>query len=142
MLEIRIGISVLSCVLKLIGELWWHNAQRYILPLLYSIGVSYLAHCWWLGLTTLPMIAPLDLGYKRYGQNDRVARALWLFVITVTAGLVPTILGYESWWAYVPICVVSGFIGTGVRNINNIIGAPLNGLTISFHIWFIHNLIK
>lgn len=138
MIIIKLLIELLCIILKVIGEKWWHNAQRFILPIIYSIGVSYFSHCWWLGFTTLPMIAAIDLGYKFYGNKDSVARALWLFVICVVAGLAPTILGHISWFIFIPYIIVSGFIGTLTRNLNNWIEAPICGLWIGFLIWFIH----
>ena len=128
---------VLGALLKWIGEKWWHNAQRYILPVIYSLAVSFVSHTWWLGLTTLPMIGALVLGYKDYGKNDAVARALWLFVICVLAGFGPCVTGHLWWFVYVPYCIMAGFIGTLVRNINNNIGAPINGLWIVLPILFI-----
>ena len=124
---IKLAVLASCVVLKLIGELWWHNAQRYILPVIFSAA---------------PMIGALVLGYKDYGKNDAVARALWLFVICVVASLGPTILGYISWFFFVPYIIASGFVGTTTRNINNLIGAPLNGLTIGLPILFVHHITK
>lgn len=140
--QIKLAVLASCVVLKLIGELWWHNAQRFILPVIYSAAMSYLSGCWWLGFTTLPMIGALVLGYKDYGSKDSVARALWLFVICVIAGLVPAILGYIPWVFYAPYVVAAGFIGTGVRNITNLVGAPINGLWIGLPILFVHHLVK
>lgn len=135
---LKLAIEAFSAILKCIGETVWHNAQRYILPAIYSIGVSYESSCWWLGLTTLPVIIPIDLGYKDYGNKDSVARALWLFVICIVAGIGPSITNHLSWMVYFPYCVVAGFVGTLTRNINNLIEAPITGIWISFPIWFIH----
>lgn len=135
---IKIMVEILSIILKTIGETVWHDAQRFILPIIYSGAVSYDSSCWWLGLTTLPMIVPIDLGYKDYGKIDSVARALWLFVICIVAGMIPAITGHLSWLVYVPYCIVGGFIGTLTRNINNKLEAPIVGFWISFPIWFIH----
>lgn len=137
-LEIKLGVVALCIILKIIGELWWHNAQRFILPIIYSIAVSYISHCWWLGFTTLPMIVMISFGYKRYGRTDSVARAWWLFMICIVSGLGPLICGHLSWFFYVPYFVLAGFIGTLTRNINNLIEAPLCGLWIGLPILFIH----
>lgn len=148
----KIVTEILSVILKCIGEMAWHDAQRFILPAMYSISVSYESACWWLGLTTLPMIAPIDLGYKDYGKKDSVARALWLFVICIVAGLGPFLhnnLSFDLWfihlnrWCiYISYITIAGFIGTLTRNINNKIEAPVTGLWICFLIWFIHPIIN
>lgn len=131
-------ITLSAAALKLIGEKVWHNAQRYILPVMYSAFVSFASSCWWLGLTTLIMILPIDIGYDTYGSKDSVARALWLFVICVVAGLGPLWAGHLAWFVYVPYCIVAGFIGTLTRNINNWIEAPICGAWIVLPIWFIY----
>lgn len=137
-LLVKIIVEILCAICKVIGEKWQHNFQRFILPVIYSVGVSYVSSTWWLGLTTLPMIGAICLGYKDYGKDDAVARALWLFVICVIAGLVPTITGHLSWFIYIPYIIIAGFIGTLTRNINNWIEAPICGLWIGFPIWFLH----
>ena len=88
------------------------------------------------------MIAPIDLGYKDYGSNDAVARALWLFVICVVGSFSLAWLGYISWGFEVPFLIASGWVGTLDRNISNWIGAPLNGLTIALPILALHHLVK
>lgn len=135
---VKISVIVTCMALKLIGELWQHNAQRFVLPIIYSLAVSVQSHCLWLGLTTFPMIGALLMGYKVYGSNSAVDRALWLFVICVIAGLGPTVTGHLDWWVYLPYIITAGFVGTLTRNINNLIGAPINGLWISLPILFIH----
>lgn len=137
LIAVRISVIISGIILKTIGEKWWHDAQRFMLPVIYSIGISYASQCWWLGLTTLPMIGAIVLGYKDYGKNDSVARALWLFVICVISGLAPTILGHISWFVYIPYIIMAGFIGTWTRNINNWIGAPINGFWITLPIIFV-----
>ena len=81
-------IVLSSCaVCKLIGELWWHNAQRFIMPVILAVGLCIALKSFWLGLLCLPMIAPLCMGYKDYGKSDGFDRAVWLLLICVAAGL-------------------------------------------------------
>lgn len=124
--------------LKLWGELANHNAQRFLLPIIYSLAVSVLSHCVWLGATTIVMIAPLCLGYKTYGSNDAVARAFWLAVICATAALGPFLTHHLAWWVFFPYLGLSGLTGALTRNINNLVGAPINGFLIGCPILFIH----
>ena len=137
-LVIKLATEAIGAVCKLVGELWWHNAQRFIMPVFYSGAVSWDSHCWWLGLTTLPMIAPLCLGYKTFGPSDGFDRGMWLFLIAVSTGLGPTLTHHESWFAFVPICIVAGIWGATTRALLNIVIAPISGIIILSHIWFIH----
>lgn len=136
-IAIRLGVLSLCMGLKIIGELWWHNAQRFIMPIIITAGIFYITHSWY-SLTALPMIGALVLGYKDYGKTDSVARALWLFVICVVAWLGQVITGHLAWFIYVPYIIGAGWVGTLTRNINNLIGAPINGFWIGLPILFIH----
>lgn len=133
------SLEAIGAVLKLVGEKWWHNAQRFILPPIYSAAVSFESGCLWLGLTTLPMIAPLCLGYKDYGPSNGFDRGAWLFMICVAAGLAPVLLGYLSWFFFVPWCIGAGIMGGVMRNMNNVIAAPISGAYIMLPIWFIQS---
>lgn len=136
-LTVKLAIISLCMALKLIGELWWHNAQRYIMPIIITAGIFYITHSWW-SFTSLSMIGALVMGYKTYGSKDSVARALWLFVICVVAWLGQVITGHLTWFIYVPYIIGAGWAGTLTRNINNLIGAPINGFWIGLPILFIH----
>lgn len=137
---LKISILVIGIILKLIGEKWWHDAQRFILPTVYAIGVSIQSQCLWLGLTVLPMIAPIDLGYNDYGKNPNENRAVWLFVICVFGTIYPTIHGNISWFFTVPYLMASGWVGMLASKIDNTFGAPINGACIVLPIFFVHPL--
>lgn len=138
MIEIKIGVFILSAVLKLIGELWWHNAQRFILPIALGIAVSITSQCWWLGFVILPMIGPLVLGYKDYGPSNGFDRGAWLFAICLVAGLGVTLLQHLPWFFFLPYCLVGGIWGATTRNLWNVIVAPISGFIIGSVIFFIH----
>lgn len=135
---IKLAVDLGCAILKLLGETVNHSFQRFCLPIIYSMAVSVDSHCLWLGLTTLPMIGAIVLGYKDYGSKDSVARALWLFVICVVASVGPFLTHHLAWYVFFPYIASAGFVGTLTRNINNFIGAPINGLWIGLPIWFIH----
>lgn len=135
---IKLAVDLACAGLKNIGELFWHDAQRYILPIIYSLAVSVQSHCLWLGLTTLPMILPIDMGYKVYGSSDGFDRGMWLFMACVAAGLGPSLTGHLSWFAYVSICIFSGVWGATTRRFWNVLISPISGWIIGSFIWFIH----
>ncbi len=138
MIEIKIAIVLICAALKFVGEIYWHDAQRFILPIVLAIGVSYVTGCWWLGLTVLPMIGPLTLGYKTYGSIDPLARGLWLFVICIVAGLGSVITHHLSLFFYIPICILAGTWGATTRNLWNMIIAPISGIIIGSLILVVH----
>lgn len=143
MIELKLLIIAACAGLKLVGELWWHNAQRYILPVLLGLSISYFSHVWWLGFTTLPMIGILVLGYGdksplKHGLGDASARGMWLFLVTVMAGLGPFLTHHLAWYFYIPYCLIAGILGATLRNIWNVIGSLICGAWIGFIIFWIH----
>ena len=137
-LVIKLAIEAIGAMCKLISELWWHNAQRFIMPVCYAISISIVSHTWWLGLTVLPMIGTLCLGYKDFGTSDGFNRGMWLFLIGITAGLGPVLTHHLSWFVFVPYCVICGIWGAITRGLWNVIIAPISGLLLMAMIWFIH----
>lgn len=138
MLEIKLIVLVLCGALKLIGELWWHNAQRWILPAVLGIGVSVISQTWWLGILVYPCSALIDLGYKDYGPSNGFDRGCWLFSILVVAGFACVWAQHLSMFFYVPWCVFGGIWGATTRNLWNFIIAPLTGFLIASMIFFVH----
>lgn len=138
MIFIKLAVLLICAVCKLIGELWWHNSQRYIMPVVLGIGVSLVTGVWWLGFTVLPMIIGLVLGYKTYGKSNGFDRGAWLAVICVLAGLGCVILHHLAWYFYVPYFVLGGIWGGISRNWWNVIVAPITGLLIGSLILLVH----
>lgn len=151
--EIKLATLILCAVLKFIGETKQHNFQRFVLPIvlvgaMILIEILHLDKGWIWTLFSLIMIWPVDEGYKFYGKNDQIARAGWLAAIGFVAWLEPTIKGHldfmilhwqiSGWFVFVPYVALAGAVGRWVRNWDNRIGAPLNGITIGLPICLIH----
>lgn len=127
-----------SCAgLKLIGELWQHNAQRFIMPVIIAIGVCIVLHSWWIGLVVLPMIAPLCMGYSDYGKSDGFDRAVWLLLICLAEGLGLALLHHLSWFYYVPWVIFAAIWGGVTRAWLNLVIAPISGLIIGSLIFLV-----
>lgn len=129
-LLIKLLVVSACAVCKLIGELWWHNAQRFIMPVIIMIGIDIILHSFYLGILCLPMIAPLCMGYSTYGKSDGFNRAVWLMLICLIAGLGLTILHHISWFIYIPWVILSAIWGGVTRMWWNVIIAPISGLII------------
>ena len=124
-------IVLSSCIVcKLVGELWWHNAQRFFLPVILAIGICLVLHSWWLGFLVLPMIAPLCMGYSTYGKSDGFDRAVWLMLICMAAGLGLFLLHHLVWYFYFPWCILAAVWGGVTRMWLNIVIAPISGAII------------
>ena len=129
-------ISCMAC--KLVGELWWHNAQRFIMPVILLIGVSIITHVWWAGFLVLPMIAFIVEPYTLYGESDGFDRAVWLMLIVLAEGLGLAILHHLSWFFYIPWVILTAVWGGVTRKWWNVIIAPLSGLIIGLLILKVH----
>lgn len=138
MIELKIAVIIICAVCKLIGELCWHNAQRFIMPVILGISVSLISHTWWLGITTLPCIAFLVLGYRTYGKSDGFDRAVWLMLIAAAIGLGPFLTGHLGWFVYFPYCVISAVWGGVTRMWLNTVIAPISGAILGSIVLFIH----
>lgn len=137
--QLKLAVIILCAICKLVGELWWHDAQRFVMPILILCPiVSIIIHIWWVGLLLLPMIAPLVLGYKVYGSSDGFDRGMWLFLILVVEGLGLCLTHHLSWFIYVPWCILGGIWGATTRNLWNLIIAPISGAWIGIIILFIN----
>lgn len=124
-------IVLASCAIcKLVGELWNHNFQRFLMPVILLIGVSIITHIWWAGFLVLPMIAPLCMGYSTYGKSDGFDRAVWLMFIVLAEGLGLTMDGHISWFLFIPWVILSAVWGGVTRQWWNVIIAPISGLII------------
>lgn len=136
---LKILFVVLCAVLKLIGELWWHNAQRFILPVVLGMGESMglWVSCWWIGFTALPAIGPITLGYKDFKLGDAGDRGMWLFLIALTIGAGPFFIHHLPWYFYVPYCIIAGIWGATTRNLKNVIIAPLSGALLGAIVFLI-----
>lgn len=139
---IKIIIPLVCAGLNAWGGYSWHNARRFIMPVIIGAAVSYFSHCWWLGLTVLPVIGVLTVGYGEKSilykyLSDAGARGTWMFLVAMVIGFGATITGHLSWFFYIPYCVVSVIIGVTLRNINQIVGDLIFGALFATVILFV-----
>lgn len=135
MILMKIGVILLSGILNFIGGWKWHNARRFIMPLLLAVSASLCLHIWWIGLMVLPCIGTLILGYKRFGQGN-FSRAMWLFVQFSVCGLGLFLTGHLAWYFYIPYCILGGVLGGTLVNVWQPIGDFIEGACLgSILLW-------
>lgn len=130
-------VILICAILKLIGELWQHNAQRFIMPIVLGVGISLVTHVWWLGFMTLIAIGPITLGYKVFNLGDAGNRGMWLFLIALVIGVGPCSTHHLAWYFYMPYTIVAGIWGATTRNLWNVVIAPISGALLASVILFI-----
>lgn len=135
-------ITILCCgTLNAIGGAFWHNARRFIMPILLGGEDSLIIwenkkKDWWAGLLVIPVIGTLILGYKRFGEGN-LSRALWLLVQAAVIGLGMTITGHILWLIYVPYIIGAGVLGGLYKNWWQPLGDFIAGSYLSMIVLFV-----
>ncbi len=142
MIVIKLLTIVICAVLNFIGGWKWHNARRYFMPVILGASISLVSHMWWLGLTVLPVMGILSIGYGEKSilwkyLTDAGARGMWMFLSALAIGLGCVIAGHLAWFIYVPYCILAGVLGATLRNMNEIIGDLLFGAFLASIILFV-----
>ena len=136
-LIVKITVVSLCAICKVIGELWQHNLQRFVMPLILAIGICIVLHSFWIGFLVLPMIAPLCMGYSVYGKSDGFDRAVWLLIICLAEGIGLAVLHHLSWFIFIPWVIIAAVWGGVTRLWWNVIIAPISGALIGAIIFFV-----
>lgn len=136
MIILEIIADIVAGVLDSLGGFHWLFARRYIMPFILGVCISIISHTWWLGLTILPVMGTLCLGYKNFGTGN-FSRAMWLFVQAVVIGLGVTITGHLHWYFYVPYIIGAGVLGGVYKNWKQQIGDLVTGCWLGIIVFFV-----
>lgn len=140
MLDVTKIITILgSGALNAWGGYSWHNARRYLMPVLLGGEAGFIVwenkrKDWWAGLLVLPVIGTLCLGYFN-GKNW--GRALWLFLQAIIIGLGLTLTGHIQWFIYIPYIIGAGILGGIYRNWWQPLGDFISGCWLGLIILFV-----
>lgn len=132
---IKIICDLLCGVLNSWGGYSYHNARRFMMPLIMGISVSLITHIWWAGLLVLPVIGTLCLGYF---SDKNWGRALWLFLQAVVIGLGLNITGHLQWYFYVSYIIGSGILGGFYKSWYQPFGDFIVGIYLGLIIFICH----
>lgn len=123
-----VGIALLCGLLKWIAETRWHNAQRFIIPVLVGAAIFLDFHYRLCAFTPLLAIGVIVLGYKVYGSSDFWDRFLWLMDAEVFLWLGCVVLKHLDWRIYLVAIGICGVWGGISRKWNNNWVAPISGI--------------
>lgn len=141
--DFKLATIALMATLNWIGGSFWHNARRYIMPVIYAAMVSVATMVWWVGITTLPTIGLLTIGYGeksplRHVFGDAWARFVWMALACLGFSLGPILTGHLLWWLVFPYAIGAGTLGITLRNIPEVVGDLLFGAWFGSILIFIH----
>lgn len=122
-------------LLDALGGYHWLFARRFILPFALGVVMSIITGTWWLGLTILPAMVTLSLGY--FGQGN-FGRALWLVLQAFTMGFGCLITHHLAWYVYLPYLAGAGLLGGLYRNWKQPVGDLVTGLWLGSMVFFVH----
>jgi len=115
----------LSCgALNAWGGYSWHNARRYLMPLLLAISASVITHVWWVGFMLLPAMGTLCIGYSKDGN---FGRALWIGLQCFVLGLGLFFTHHLAWYFYAPYVIFGCVLGGMYRNWQQVLGDIVTG---------------
>lgn len=131
------AIIVMTCAVFFFwGGYAQHNFRRFYMPPLIALGLSLTSHIWWVGITSLPLIGVMTIGYGEKSilykyLTDEVARAVWMSLAAIIIGLGAFLTGHLAWYFYFPYILWAGFLGATLRNLNQILGDLIFGAYLS-----------
>ncbi len=105
------------------------------MPAVIGVSISIVTHVWWLGLTVLPSMGTLSIGYGEKSIlhkyfSDFWVRFVWMALSAITIGLGCFIFGHLAWYLYILYILVLSIVCAILRNLNEVIGDLLFGSLI------------
>lgn len=135
MILFQLFIMIVCGALNALGGYHWLFCRRYIMPFVLAIGFFIVTQNVWVGLTVLPVIGTLCLGY--FG-NGFWGRGSWLALQAFVIGLGAFVTGHLVWFLYAPNVLLALLAGGFLYNISQIEGDVFFGLILSIDILSIH----
>lgn len=143
MIIIKLFTVFICSGLNIIGGYSWHNTRRFIMPTIIAIAVSIILHSWWIGLTCLPAIAILCMGYgeKSFLEhifNDAWGRFVWMVLVSTSFCLGLILLHHLNVFIALGYIIGNGILGITLRKYNQILTDAIFGVGFSSFIFFIY----
>lgn len=142
------------------GGYSWHNARRFIMPVVIAVAVSIILNTWWEGTLSIPFlsitlktkfigfpcllaISPLCAGYGEKSLiwkyfNDAWGRFAWMITVSIAFCLGLIFLNHLNVFIALGYIIGNGIIGMTLRKYNQILTDALFGVTLSSFIFFIY----
>lgn len=133
MIAIKIFVMFICAVLFWWGGYSWHNARRFIMPVILTVSALLLTHFDWWTLTMLATIGVFCLGYGdksplRHIFGPGWGRGVWGLLAGLTLSLGLFLTGQVAVGWFVIYLGMSFTLENALKNINQKIGDPLIGI--------------
>ena len=129
-------LVILSCAgLYFWGGFSWHNARRYIMPLLLSLSCLLFSHSLW-ALTMLVSSPLLTIGYGeksifRHIFGDAWARFVYLSIVATVLSIWMIFILHTNILLILTYIGLCGTLGITLRKFNQWLGDPIFGAALA-----------
>lgn len=130
----KIIIDLICGALNALGGWKIIQLRRFVMPLFIALGISISTGIWWLGLTSIPVMGTLCLGY--FGK-EFLGRGSWLALQAFVIGLGSFIFGHLAWYLYIPYIAISFLLGGFLYDIEQIDGDSIFGIWLGTIIFLV-----
>jgi hypothetical protein len=139
---IKLVVMLICAALYFIGGLCFLPARRFIMPFVIALACAFFTGVWWAFFLPLPMIGCLCIGYGedswlRKILPDAIARAVWGFLVAITASFGLLMAGFLPLWAFMPYLAVNLLLNGLLVHWKQVIADPILGLGFSSLILFV-----
>lgn len=109
--------------------------RRYLMPVVIAVTLSIVSHTWWLGLTILPVMGTLCLGY--FGSGF-FGRGLWLLLQASVIGIGATLSAHLPVFYYFLYILGAGILGGTLYNLEQFIADFIFGCWLGTVVFLVH----
>lgn len=138
----KILVLILTSSLFWYGGFKWHDARRFIMPVILSLSCVWFVHSWW-ALTMLSSIGFLTLGYGvksplRHCFGDGWGRGIWGLLAALGFSLGLFLTHHISWFFFVPYLALNFTLENALKKVNQLIGDPIIGTGFGLIVFLVH----
>jgi hypothetical protein len=131
MILMKIVIMLICGALFFWGGYSWHNARRFIMPLVLAIFCAIYTQCW-LELTMFFSAIFLSLGYGinsplRHIFGNGWGRGVWGILVGLALSLSLLLTGHLAWYFFLGYLTLSFTLENALKNLPQSLGDPIIG---------------
>lgn len=143
MIALKILIVLICSFLFWWGGHSWNVARRYFMPLLLTATSFLLTHFEIYSLIMICSIGFLTLGYGeksplRHVFGNGWGRGIWGLLVGLALSLPLFLTAHIQWYLFVAYIVLSFTLENALKDIDQMIGDPIIGMTFGSIIFLIH----
>lgn len=142
MIILKLIVMAVCAGLFFIGGWKWHNARRFIMPVVLVVSTALFIHHA-IALTMLVSMGFLTIGYGdnaplRHCFGNGWGRGIWGLLVALSLSVGLFVSGHIVWYFLIPYLAVNFTFENALKDIPQCIGDPIIGLGFSSIILLVH----